>query len=554
MRGTAFRLGIACSGQVAQICISTDQTTPVTPTAGTTAFYSKSGTMCSKNPAGVESCGFGGGLAIGNPIGNSPTANAILYGDASGNLQNATNVTPSGAGQLTFGNSAGSPGSGIFQGTTATDSASLGAELTTNGTCSGTGWTGTYPNYVAPGTTAPLTCTGFTSGQFYQTVTTIGSGGSGAVTIAIGTAQTASGSSGTVTAGLKANGTSLTYTPAATYTGTIGISAKLITPISTFSVTGKDSTGAVSGVALWQSLASLHNSFSGGGGSYNTTGTNNSAQGLNALYSNTTGTNNSAQGLNALYSNTTGTNNSAQGLNALYSNTTGSNNSAQGLYALYSNTTGNSNSAQGAYALQNNTTGTNNSAQGLNALYSNTTGYYNSAQGVNALYSNTTGSNNSAQGLNALYSNTTGYYNSAQGVQAGYTATGANANTTGSNNSWFGYNSGPGSPTQYNYQSVIGAAATGTCSNCVVLGRAGGLDTIYAGDAGVDPMVVIALATTPVLTTNLKTCTAGTGIPWRASVKDATTPTIGSPLTGGGTVFANVHCSLTSGTYIVDGI
>ena len=63
-----------------------------------------------------------------------------------------------------------------------------------------------------------------------------------------------SGSSGTATAGLKANGTSLTYTPAATYTGTIGISAKLITPISTFSVTGKDLTGAVSGVALWQKL------------------------------------------------------------------------------------------------------------------------------------------------------------------------------------------------------------------------------------------------------------------------------------------------------------
>jgi hypothetical protein len=67
-------------------------------------------------------------------------------------------------------------------------------------------------------------------------------------------------------------------------------------------------------------------------------------------------------------------------------------------------------------------------------------------------------------------------------------------------------------------------------------------------------MVVIALATTPVLTTNLKTCTAGTGIPWRASVTDATAPAIGSPLTGLGTVFANVHCSLTSGTYIVDGI
>jgi len=298
----------------------------------------------------------------------------------------------------------------------------------------------------------PLTCTGFTSGQFYQTVTTIGAGGSGGVTIAIGTAQTASGSSGTVTAGLKANGTSLTYTPASTYTGTVGISAKLITPIPLFSYTGKDSTGAVSFQALYQGLASLHNSFSGGGGSYNTTGSNNSAQG---------------------------------------------------------------------YA----------------ALYSNTTGNYNSAQGIDALYSNTTGS-----------------YNSAQGDQAGYTAVPANANVSGSYNSWFGYNSGPGSTTQYSYQSVVGAAATATCSNCVVLGRAGGLDTVYAGDAGVDPMVVVALATTPVLTTNLKTCTATTGIPWRASVTDAVAPALGVALTGGGLVFANVHCSLTTGTYIVDGI
>ena len=294
-----------------------------------------------------STCTTGGYL--GAPIGNSPTSNAILYGDASGNLQNAAGITRTGTGQLTLG-TAGSPGNEIALGTAATDSASLGSELTTSGTCTGTGWTGTYPNYVAPGTTTPLTCTGFTSGMFYQTVTTIGAGGSGAVTIAIGTAQTASGSSGTVTAGLKANGTSLTYTPVSTYTGTIGISAKLITPISMFTVTGKDSTGAVSGVVLWQTLASLHNSFSGGGGSYNTTGSSNSAQGFQALYSNTTGSTtarrdqrsiatprayNSAQGVNALYSNTTGSSNSAQGVHALYSNTTGSYNSAQGVNALY---------------------------------------------------------------------------------------------------------------------------------------------------------------------------------------------------------------------------
>ena len=247
----------------------------------------------------------------------------------------------------------------------ATDSASLGTELTTSGTCSGTGWTGTYPNYVAPGTTAPLTCTGFTSGQYYQTVTTIGAGGSGAVTIAIGGAQTASGSSGTVTAGLKANGTSLTYTPVATYTGTIGISAKLITPISIFSYQGKDSTGATSVTTLWQELATLHNEFDGGGGTYNTTGSNNDSHGYQALFANTTGSNNSAQGYQALYSNTTGNYNSAQGYQALYSNTTGSNNSAQGYQALYSNTTGGNNSAQGYQALYSNTTGSNNSAQGF---------------------------------------------------------------------------------------------------------------------------------------------------------------------------------------------
>jgi hypothetical protein len=292
---------------------------------------------------------------------------------------------------------------------------------------------------------------------------------------------------------------------------------------SNISGTGIFGTGLLFGtepISFGAGTQPLYNIWIGSLGAFNTTGVNNSAQGTYALYSNTTGHDNSAQGTNALNANTTGYNDNAQGVNALYHNTTGINNSAQGTYALYSNTTG-----------------VNNSAQGYNALYSNTTGNYNSAQGLNALYSNTTGVNNSAQGY-----------------QSGYTATPANANTTGSNNSWFGYNSGPGSPTQYNYQSVIGAAATGTCSNCVVLGRAGGLDTVYAGDAGVDPMVVLALATTPVLTTNLKVCTATTGIPWRASVTDAVAPALGVALTGGGTVFANVHCSLTTGTYIVDGM
>ena len=62
------------------------------------------------------------------------------------------------------------------------------------------------------------------------------------------------------------------------------------------------------------------------------------------------------------------------------------------------------------------------------------------------------------------------------------------------------------------------------------------------------------VATAAVLTASLPTCTSTTGTPWRGSVSDATAPTLGGALTGGGTSFANVHCSLTTGTYLVDGI
>ena len=422
-------------------------------------------------------------------------------------------------------------------GTTATDSASLGPELTTAGTCSGAGWTGTYPNYAAPGTTAPLTCTGFTSGMFYQTVTSIGAGGSGAVTIVIGAAQTASGTSGTLTAGLKADGTSLTYTPAATYTGIIGISAKLITPISNYSVTGKDSTGAISAVESLQGLAALHNLFGGGGGTYNTTGSSNVANGYQALLSSTTGSNNVASGYQALFS-----------------NTTGSNNVANGNGALLSNTTGTSNVANGAGALFNNTAGSSNVANGYHALLSSTTGSNNVASGNGALSNNTTGSNNVANGFQALFSNTTGSTNVANGYQAGYTAAPGNANTTGSQNTYDGYQCGANTATQLNNTFCIGYQALVAASNTGVLGNASVTDVYEGGPGAAAADHAIADVTVPVLTANLRTCTASTGTPWRASVTDASSPSLGAALTGGGSTFANVHCSLTTGTYIVDGL
>jgi len=68
------------------------------------------------------------------------------------------------------------------------------------------------------------------------------------------------------------------------------------------------------------------------------------------------------------------------------------------------------------------------------------------------------------------------------------------------------------------------------------------------------PAFITAISITPVLTAALPACAATTGPASRASVSDATTPALGVALTGGGGVFANVHCSLTTGTYIVDGL
>ncbi len=61
------------------------------------------------------------------------------------------------------------------------------------------------------------------------------------------------------------------------------------------------------------------------------------------------------------------------------------------------------------------------------------------------------------------------------------------------------------------------------------------------------------IQTVGVLTSALPACASGT---WgmRGAVTDATAPAIGVALTGGGTIFATVHCSKTTSTYFVDGL
>ena len=75
-------------------------------------------------------------------------------------------------------------------------------------------------------------------------------------------------------------------------------------------------------------------------------------------------------------------------------------------------------------------------------------------------------STNTVFGTNALSSNTTGSNNTAVGYKAGYAGT---ANTTGSNNTYVGYNT-QANGAAYTNSTAIGASATITASNQVVLG------------------------------------------------------------------------------------
>jgi hypothetical protein len=114
---------------------------------------------------------------------------------------------------------------------------------------------------------------------------------------------------------------------------------------------------------------------------------------VSALAANTTGDNNTAVGLQALFNNTTGTENTAVGVNTLGQNTFGFHNNAFGVVALANHVTGNSNNAFGNFALNSDTTGASNSAFGNGALLLST-GDDNTAFGFDAGSALTSGNGN----------------------------------------------------------------------------------------------------------------------------------------------------------------
>ncbi len=148
---------------------------------------------------------------------------------------------------------------------------------------------------------------------------------------------------------------------------------------------------------------------------------------------NSSGTQNTAVGINALLKTTSGNRNTAHGTAALEENITGNDNTGIGHNSLYYST-GNRNTAGGAYSLATNTSADDNTAFGYGALYANTIGINNTAIGASSFNANINGGNNTAIGVSSLQANTTGSYNTVVGAYSN------NAGSNLSNTVAIGYN------------------------------------------------------------------------------------------------------------------
>jgi hypothetical protein len=345
-------------------------------------------------------------------------------------------------------------GLSTIQGTTASDSGQLGAELLTTGTGDAS-WTGTsfatgYTHVAGSTTTLTSTLAGVV-GTFYQITYTVTGRTAGSFTIGFG-GFTSGNLTATGAVGPRATTTdSVVITPTSDFNGTIVLSIRVIS-ISSASVTFNSSAGTVTN----QIRISSNNSntfFGRAAAQNNTTGNSNSFFGVSAGRDNTTGGSNSFFGLSAGTSNTIGSNNSFFGHLSGNANTTGGSNNFFGQGSGFVNSTGASNSFFGQSSGQNNTTASNNSFFGHNSGFSNTTGASNSFFGANAGFFSTTGANNCFVGFDA-----------------GRRIANGNALPLVNNSIFIGIDTRANADNQTN-QIVIGHNATGLGSNTTVLGN-----------------------------------------------------------------------------------
>jgi hypothetical protein len=362
-------------------------------------------------------------------------------------------------------------GLSTIQGTTASDSGQLGAELLTTGTGDAS-WTGTsfatgYTHVAGSTTTLTSTLAGVVN-TFYQITYTVSGRTAGSFVIGFG-GFTSVPLTATGAVGPQASTTgTLVITPTSDFNGTIVLSIRVITA-SSASVSFTNSSGTVTNQIRNNSLTS--NTFIGlNSGQRNTTGASNSFFGSGSGQGNTTGNNNSFFGQLSGAANTTGGGNSFFGLSCGSANTTGANNSFYGAGTGQSNTTGGSNAFFGQASGLLNTTGNSNSFFGQGSGASNTTGGNNSFFGLNSGNANTTGTRNSFFGRDSGLNNTTGENNIFLGLESGRRIA-AGGNLTISNTSIFiGVDTRAAADNQAN-QIAIGHASVGLGSNTTVLGN-----------------------------------------------------------------------------------
>jgi len=393
--------------------------------------------------------------ALTNPVTGTGTTNAIPKFTGASTIGNS-NITDTGS-LVTINSTHRFNGLGTVQGTTASDTAPLGAELAAV-TASGTNWTlaGTNLNVGGythtTGSTANLVSTlAAVIGTYYQVVWTITGRTTGSVTINYGGASTGANIVASGTTGPLATATAvLTVIPTTDFNGTVAISVKTIGQ-SSASITYLDSVGTTRNEFRINDQSNF--SFGTGAGRRTTTAINNVAVGTSALQNNTTGSNNVAIGASALPFNTTASGNIAIGQNALFNNTTGAPNIAIGAAALSSGVGASNNVAIGQSALSP-TTVNGNTAIGSFAMSVNTTGGFNTAIGQLVMSAATTGSNNVAIGREA----------------GRYIANKTGAAVSINNSILIGLRTSPLADGQVN-QIVIGYDASGLGSNTTVLGN-----------------------------------------------------------------------------------
>jgi len=406
---------------------------------GTTSLTTSSTSILIGRGSRVNANSESNQIAIGNNaiglgtnttvIGNSSTT----FGRWWGNLLIGTSVNSGFA--LDVSGTTRLNGLQTFQGTTASDTAPLGTELTTTG--SGTNWTGTdfatgYTHTV--GSTASLTTSiPAVNGTYYQIAYTITGRTAGSITINYG---------GTSTASITATGAT---GPRATSTANLEI-----VPTTDF-----DGTVVLSVRSIGTSSATTTINDSGGNSRIQiraTSSTNNTIVGLNSGTRITTALSNSFYGQSAGNNTTTGNSNSFFGRESGFSNTIGISNSFYGSNSGFSNISGSANSFFGTSSGTNNT-GNNNSFFGANSGNANTTASSNSFFGVNSGFNNTTGSNNTFIGLDA-----------------GRRISGGGNLTVSTNSVFVGVDTRANADSETN-QTVIGYQAIGLGSNTTVIGN-----------------------------------------------------------------------------------